>query len=82
MLPQKSHHVVRIHVFEWGFTGGVMAARQDHGFQVGAVFPEASFSLPGELRQEREIVTRVDQQVLLGIARKLIEICHGAHALP
>src|SRR6476661_8030192 len=82
MFHQESHHVVTIHIFEWCFSGSVMAARQDHGFKIGTVFAEPCFSFSGELRQKREIVTRVDQQVLLGITRELIEVRHGAHALP
>src|SRR6478735_7558617 len=82
ILHQEPHHVVAIHVFERRFASGVMAARQDYGFQIGAIFAKPCFSFTGELRQEREIVTRVDQEILLWVARELIEVRHGTHALP
>jgi len=82
ILHKKFDHVVTIHIFEWRLTGGVMAARQDYGFKIGAIFAEPCFSLTGELRQKCEIVTRVDEKIFLGIAREFIEIGHWAYALP
>ena len=74
--------MVAIHVFEGRFACGVMAARKHHGFQVGAIFAEPCFSFTRKLRQKGEVVTRVDQQIFLGIAREFIEVRHGAYAFP
>jgi hypothetical protein len=32
IFHQESQHVVSVHIFEWRFASGVMAARQHHGF--------------------------------------------------
>src|SRR4029077_18213822 len=38
--------------------------------------------LPRELRQERQVIIRVDDQRFLAIARKLVEVHHGTSGEP
>src|SRR5580698_4789696 len=71
-----------VHIFIGRFAGGVVPAGQNKNFVVQAMPLKLVHGIARELGKEGQVVVGINNERLLGPARKLIEIGHGAYRAP
>src|SRR4029077_18476780 len=80
--PEKRRELPTIHVFVGRFSGCVMAAGKDHYFVVEMVAGKLGNYLAREFRKKCQVIVCVDDQRLLAISGKFVEVNHWTGRQP